>query len=282
MVNLVFPVLDSMDLFRTAVGSKTDHIAHAALTAAFQLVESRYQVFEQHCMDNDLELLTQDATCTALRRELLSLYAFGKPVVQNILATVQAAQNQAVRHTCQYCTIGSIKSLDHIVNKSSFPEYSVHPQNLIPCCLECNNNKGEEWVDAGNRLFLNLYTDALPRDQYLFTRITGNVAELDFVFELQKPAVVDTGLWNRIESHYQRLRLRDRLKHKAISELTDFLFTAKVALERGTLVADIKDEMLRLTAVQRRVFGVNHWKASMGEALANSALFWQHARNFRL
>ncbi len=246
------------------------------------MITTRYQTFENHCTHNELELLTQDVGCTLLRDELLSLYGFGKPVVKIILETVQAAQNQAVRHTCQYCTIGGIKSLDHVVNKSDFPEYSIHPQNLIPCCLECNVNKGEEWVNGGNRLFINLYTDVLPNDQYLFTNIMGNVAELDFKFWLRKPTTVDNRLWDRIVSHYDRMKLLTRLRHKAISELTEFLLLAKQSLERGMSQADIVGVIDQQAAIYRRDLGANHWKASMSEALANSTLFWQHVRKFRL
>ncbi|RPD39435.1 HNH endonuclease [Chitinophaga barathri] len=282
MVNLVVPVFDSLKLFQVAVDGKTDRVAQASLTAAIPLITSRYQVFDNHNLRNELELLTQDAACNALREELLSLYEFGKPVVQQILNTLQAAQNRTVRHTCQYCTIGSIKSLDHIVNKGDYPEYSIHPQNLIPCCLECNINKGRFWVHGGNRLFINLYTDELPKEQYLFTNITGNIAELDFDFELRQPKGIDIILWNRIVSHYNRMKLLGRLRHKAISEVTELLLLAKKTLECGTTKADIIDIMLQQATISRREYGANHWKASMVESLADSALFWQHVHRFRL
>jgi len=40
---------------------------------------------------------------------------------------------------CPYCEISEITSLDHVLPKSSFPQYSIFSQNLVPSCTRCNS-----------------------------------------------------------------------------------------------------------------------------------------------
>lgn len=70
--------------------------------------------------------------------------------------------------TCQYCTLNSVNTLDHIIPKENYPEYAVHPKNLFPACSQCNSKKSNKWLDNNNNFeFINLYSHDLPNLQYL-------------------------------------------------------------------------------------------------------------------
>ncbi|WP_220491502.1 MULTISPECIES: hypothetical protein [unclassified Pseudoalteromonas] len=68
--------------------------------------------------------------------------------------------------------------MDHVLGQTEFPEYSVHPKNLFPCCSDCNRKKSDKFVDdKGSQLFLNLFIDDLPKSHYLKVRIGDKINE---------------------------------------------------------------------------------------------------------
>ena len=61
---------------------------------------------------------------------------------------------------CPLCGVRDITDLDHYAPRSIFPEYSVHPRNLIPTCHECNLAKDNVWLtQSGHRIIFNAYFD---------------------------------------------------------------------------------------------------------------------------
>lgn len=61
---------------------------------------------------------------------------------------------------CPLCGVRDVTDLDHYAPRSIFPEYSVHPKNLIPTCHECNKQKDNVWLTGrGHRIIYNAYFD---------------------------------------------------------------------------------------------------------------------------
>ena len=61
---------------------------------------------------------------------------------------------------CPICGVRDVTDLDHYAPRSIFPEYSVHPINLVPTCHECNVVKDNVWLTAkGRRIVFNAYFD---------------------------------------------------------------------------------------------------------------------------
>lgn len=73
---------------------------------------------------------------------------------------------------CPLCGLDYVYDLDHYMPKSIYPEYAVHPQNLIPICRRCNNKKLEQWVDLQNkRVIFNAYFDIITIERPLICDI---------------------------------------------------------------------------------------------------------------
>lgn len=48
---------------------------------------------------------------------------------------------------CPFCGgVGHSSTVDHYLPKANFPQYSVFPDNLAPCCRDCNTEKGNTFV----------------------------------------------------------------------------------------------------------------------------------------
>lgn len=72
--------------------------------------------------------------------------------------------------TCPICGIRDATDLDHYIPRQLFPEFSIHPHNLIPTCHQCNNKKSTCWCEpqGNNRIIFNAYYDTIT-DENLFT-----------------------------------------------------------------------------------------------------------------
>lgn len=57
-------------------------------------------------------------------------------------------------------------TVDHVVGKDQFPEFSIFGPNLLPCCGDCNSRKGD-LVDPSQRKTLNPYYDAFLNAQVI-------------------------------------------------------------------------------------------------------------------
>lgn len=63
---------------------------------------------------------------------------------------------------CPICGMKPVTDWDHYIPRSVMPEYSIHLQNLIPTCGDCNGKKKEHWLEDGKRQYFNAYYDVAP------------------------------------------------------------------------------------------------------------------------
>lgn len=87
--------------------------------------------------------------------------------ISALRADIIKENNGEIVLTCPVCERQDATDLDHYLPREKFPEYSIHPYNLIPTCHRCNNKKGELWCEGGARLIFNAYYDAVT-DEALF------------------------------------------------------------------------------------------------------------------
>jgi hypothetical protein len=201
--------------------------------------------------------------------DLLKLYNSKAKKLVTFKNTATTVLDNRVSPVCQYCTINSANTLDHIIPKSAFSEFAVNPKNLLPACSECNGYKLDRFHNNNDRLFLNLYTDVLPLTQYLFTdiQILNGVIQADF--RLSNINNINPQLFSIIESHYDKLYLFRRFKSKSdniISEMTNSITSA---------VGEIsKEAFLKITFAkinkEKVIHGANHYKLILEETLLNT------------
>lgn len=173
---------------------------------------------------------------------------------------------------CQYCTINSANTLDHVFPKSEFAEFAVNPQNLLPACSECNGYKLDRFKNNTNRLFLNLYTDILPTVQYLFAdiQIINGFSEAEY--RLSNINNINISLFNIIESHFDKLHLFRRFKVKTntiISELTNSITSAVGVISKETFIQITLDKINK----DKLIHGNNHYKLILEETLIHNNTF---------
>ncbi|WP_127021217.1 hypothetical protein [Rheinheimera mangrovi] len=63
---------------------------------------------------------------------------------------------------CPYCGISPCRTLDHYYNKALLPQFSFLPENLIPCCGDCNKDKGSKTQFSRYKRTVNPFYDDYP------------------------------------------------------------------------------------------------------------------------
>jgi|SRR5690554_292469 len=213
--------------------------------------------------------LAPDGYANQDKNDLLKLYTSSNPRLAKLKNSLTTILDNRAMNTCQYCTIAPVGSLDHIVPKDEFPEFSVNPKNLLPACTTCNSHKHENWKVNNKTIFLNLYTDILPIEQYLFVDLIITPNNIQPIFELRNTNNINVDFFELLENHYSRLHLPQRFKnesHKIISELTNLISVSKHYLTQ----LQMKELVIAKIVEDKAVFGNNYYKSILEEALVNN------------
>lgn len=241
----------------------------AILTPNVKLCFNSFDV--AHNTNNHISLVPHGYV-TPDKDDLLKLYNPKAKKLVDFKNTATTILDNRASTICQYCTINSANTLDHIVPKSQFSEFTVNPKNLLPACSECNGYKLDRFKNNNVRLFLNLYTDTLPSDQYLFVdiKILNGMIEVDY--RLSNINNINAQLFSIIESHFEKLHLFNRFKSRTNTIITEMqnvinAYKTKVSLEDFINMTYEKIEMDKL------LHGHNHYKVVLEEALINNGAF---------
>ena len=275
MKNLNHVPGNSFDAFEGAVNRKYNGQDKNLLIAAFPQIRQKFDVYDENFANNNLEALHQDGFHVPINAQLKSLYDFGNAAIRSFRTVFESLQSKTVRYTCQYCSMESTEAIDHYVSQAEFPEYVIHPKNLIPSCSRCNGYKGQRWRVDGTRNFINLYLDILPEEPYLFLNVFADQDNaIDFSFELDNLIDIDDAKWSLISNHFKDLHLRERMRRKAIAEFTEFRNRVRMQMENGGSREEVTEVTLQTCNANRIAYGANYWRAVLEEGLVRSDLFW--------
>ena len=201
---------------------------------------------------------------------LQDLYNFRAKKFQELKKDLTTTSKGRISNICPYCQLDIVGTLDHILPKTAFPEYSSMPWNLIPCCSTCNSKKDDYWLDKNNkRCFINFYIDDIPPMQYFFADVSAVNGNIDIQFSLRFPAGYDTVLQTRIENHYEQLDLIKRYLENSDDVITELEFSVRNYAPRVP-DAEIIRSINKTCSDMQALMGVNYWKAVLEKACANT------------
>lgn len=269
MFRMSIPEINNIILWDTIVSKKT-YAKRDRLLAVRQQVLDRYSVYQEYFNSSDGLLPLGETAWKDVKKELISCYG-------NNIAFQQAKKTifeDKVR--CPYCMLNRPNTLDHYFDKSDYPEYAVFVPNLIPCCSECNTQKGTAVYDnEGHREYLHFYLDCIPAYQFLFVHFeveaeTSVPQITTFLrFRDNEPAC------REIESHFQNLRLNDKYKMTISDRLSTILNEFQISKEEGLTLNDLKASISIRHRSCVKGYGYNYWEACMYEGILNSPNFME-------
>lgn len=275
MKNLKYYNDDCFAIYKEAISNKNDNESKRVLISVENKVERQYGVYLDKFQNKKIYEVVSDNFSDVEKDVLIDLYQYKSSIIKKIKKKILDRQVRTINATCQYCTLNSVNSLDHFIPKADFPEFSVNPLNLFPCCPECNSKKNNFCFIGKESLFLNLYLDELPEKEYLR-------AEFDFAdeiplvtFSLHNPDNIEVNLYRTICNHYGRLNLLERMREKSNEIITEIIRALKTNYKLNNDVEFLKTFIEDEEKENKDAYGFNHWKSILRLSIIQYAEFWK-------
>ncbi|WP_144118307.1 hypothetical protein [Catellatospora sichuanensis] len=176
----------------------------------------------------------------------------------------------AANRRCPMCGCATVRSLDHYLPKSVFPEYAVLSANLVPVCYNCNQTKGNKRAQLADERFLHPYFDVPPTAPILLADVdTYRVVTVNYRLA---PDVVDLSTYRRYLYHLKHLDLYTTFRREANVELQDRADSFRDLFAAGGRVA-VLDTVMREARSYAKSRGANDWKTALYRALCTHEEF---------
>jgi 5-methylcytosine-specific restriction endonuclease McrA len=184
---------------------------------------------------------------------------------------------------CPYCgRPGTPATLDHILPRSKYQEFSLLAANLVPSCWECNHAKlTRVWdEETGTRHYLNPYYDQFLEGPFVQLEIRPEpndgydipLFEFAFAWADATEAQVKT-----CEEHFRRLGVIRMLRQHCESELAALQRRVKSRMVREPLVAaQLQAELQDEEAGKTLAHGVNSWESIFLRSVAGNVALLEY------
>lgn len=252
-----------------AIRDKKHHATRTALTAAHGLIEKRYKAYAEAVENGTLAELKKNDEALLLSDTLRACYNGATQPLRDLKRGLRKAQPKRLLKYCPMCGTTLPRTFDHYMPAVRFPEFAVHPLNLVPCCSSCNSTKDDDWLSATHkRQYLHAYTDQVPDAQFVKVTLHEDaaLAGVGATFSLERPQGVADDVWELIDSHFRRLKLLDRYDERGNDEVAEILSDCSEFLEAGGL--KVRKFLSGRAKERGAVYGRNHWIAVLMDALA--------------
>jgi hypothetical protein len=186
----------------------------------------------------------------------------------NLRANILA---QAIDSICPLCGTSQVSTLDHYLPKASFPELSVFPRNLVPCCERCNRLKNNRHGATPDKQFIHAYFHK-AKHELLIVDITTNPATIEF--KINKASSHSINMISRAENHFRILELADAYLKAALIEISDRKETLAIYynIAPGRNATEVS-KYLNIEYIGAQTRKGCYWKAVLFKKLSNDIDF---------
>ncbi len=204
-----------------------------------------------HALETNFDLLDSNRSLSCIRDEILG---------------------SARKHVCPYCNVATVDTLDHVLPRTFYPEFSVLAQNLVPSCGTCNRKKGSTCFHSSGLNLMHPYFAMVPDDPILMVDLTVTAQEVTWRFSLLQNASMANADFEPIANTFTLLELADRYVEVSVGEIIDVVsgFDDFYSDDDPTAVRTF---LQQLASSSRNSRGSNYWKTVILQALADSDAF---------
>lgn len=171
---------------------------------------------------------------------------------------------------CPYCSINNANTIDHILPKELYPEFSFAPGNLIYVCHDCNSKKGIDYKNENNRIIINPYRDSFIDEIYV--KVNLDLYPYNMKYKLIAHLEIDTSNCTNedsiiINNHYKKLNLLRLLN----DELPSLLSELENSFYCNSYSNQMKTYSLHYDS-SSKTNGVNHYKTALYRTLITTEI----------
>lgn len=215
------PVVDAGTLLAICISGVQDAVAVARLNGAMPAMLATAASYETSAMAAALHTIPQSATVgAASAKDMIDLYKDQMVAPKGpARAYYDLIRNGSPHSKCPLCGVGIVRTLDHHLPKSKYPDLSVCPRNLVPACDFCQTGKlAKHPANAGEQT-LHPYYDDFNNEQW----IIGSVNRIDnpvIQFAAAPPAAWPAIDKQRVQRHFDIVRLATLYTSNANDDLS--------------------------------------------------------------
>lgn len=204
------------------------------------------------------------------RSELEALYSEQMSATRGAgRAYYDAIRNASPNAKCPLCGVGTVTVLDHHLPKSKYPDLSVCPYNLVPCCDFCNNAKRARYPKEAGEQTIHPYYDDFTQQQWIFARL-DTVGPLSLIYYVHPPHNWPEVAKQRAARHFSVVKLGTVFSSNANDDLIILRHhLVQLHNKKGTaeVLSYLDEEKIRYS---RRL---NSWQYVMYQTLAADSWF---------
>ncbi|MFA6309937.1 MAG: HNH endonuclease signature motif containing protein [Sterolibacterium sp.] len=275
MLSLPCPNDDAEQTYRRMAVHTRDLALRNSLLAEGARVGVRAAEYLHLANQEKLYLFETEAPIGVSAEELTKVYdrvlvrGAGRPTYDRLKASARL-------NRCPLCGQRDVKTIDHYLPKSSYPELAVFPANLIPSCSDCNFIK-RGYVPATHAAqTFHPYFDDWSVHRIL--RATVEVGEhVEVVFSIEAVTGFAQASLRRAEQHFDLLGLGALYAGHAAVELVQSKDIYRRNFGAGV---DVLRSELQHTSLSRERGNINAWAAALYRGLADSDEFCQGGFEF--
>lgn len=266
------PSADPLEVFSLCVSGVTDVTENARLTKIAELITEAGVRYDKYASVKQFYLLTRELTVggTVTIEEMKALYSSSMSRASGAARRVyDEILNAAPNSICPQCGIGTVRSLDHYLPQSKYPEYVVMPANLIPSCFDCNKAKFAKFPKQAAEQTIHPYFDNYTQETWLRAEVieAGPPALRFYADGPSHWSPIDRA---RVKYHFEVLKLGKLYAANAGNELGNIrsLLVNRLAGDEKAIRLHLEEQ-----ATTCRDAYVNSWQTAAYEALSTSAWF---------
>lgn len=278
MWTIAKPAISALETFNTCIAGITTADLKRRLQNIRGDIVDKEKVYNDAAQTSSLYLIASAKNIGAVTvKEMEKLYdrhmararSRGRAIYDRLMI---AAQND----TCPFCGHRTVSTLDHSLPKSAHPAFALTPVNLIPCCKDCNHNKGTQSPETEEEQLVNAYYDDVTSDRWLYAEIVeGTPPGAKFYVEV--PEEWEDAIAARVRNHFSKLRLAKLYAAQAGRQLQNMRGALGEIYDAAGMGA-VRQDLDRRFRSCREVM-VNSWEGALYEAAATND--WYCDNGFR-
>lgn len=171
---------------------------------------------------------------------------------------------------CPLCGQRTVSTLDHQLNKASYPALAVSPVNLVPACWDCNRAKMSRAPRSRCEETLHPYFDNIDDNRWLSAEILES-NPIVIRFFVYPPSNWDPVTAARVRNHFRTFRLSSLYSAQAADEIANVRFQLSILFDRagsGAVRTHLMERAESCEAARK-----NSWQTATYAALARNEWF---------
>ncbi len=267
------PELTALDTFNICIERISVAATRLRLEGIRDLIENAEQAFDDRAAATELHLIAEangiaGANGNVTAKEMEQLYdrhmarqkSRGRDTYDKIMMAAEHGQ-------CPFCGHLPVSTLDHSLPKARHPALAVTPFNLIPCCKDCNHNKGTLGPNSQESQFLHAYYDDVTHDRWLYAEIVEG-SPPGGTFSVEAPAHWTAATAARVQGQFTALKLGRLYASQAGRQLQNIKRSLNTIYEAAGLYAVRED--LKNRSESCADVSANSWEGALFEAASQS------------